>query len=425
MARASYVIELATGDGAFPSTWVNITDYVKDISIKRGRDDVLSVVQPGTASITLDNRDGRFSPAYQLSPLYPNVSLMRAVRIYGKPGVLSAMTFAEIAAYTFAELSVMATSGGLFYGYIQSITPRPRLGEDECTIELTDGFTWLDLATVTPTFSSGSMSQHATAVLNSAGWPASARALSTGVLTFTPSYTDQSALSALSGIINENEGGLLYMDGGGNVVAQDQNTRFSWPYTSSIFTITDTDHIIDLAAERPISDVANEIKVTYSSGSVTKTDAASQAKYGPRRLNVSASFLGGTEADDWATWLLLQRKEPKERITVTMLANSSSTLIIQAMARDLSDRIYFQETVTKTGTGNASATPPSSTEGEYYIEGISHSIGNGGATHVVEWQLSPVVPYSRTSVRNWWTLGTSQLESSPATGYAQQTRLSY
>jgi hypothetical protein len=407
MATASYVIELASTAGAFPTTWIDITAYVTEVSITRGRDDTLAQIQPGTASLTVVNNDGRFSPAYTLGAYYPNVALMRAVRISGSPGYLDRLTFAQIAAMTFAELATYRLAGGLYYGYIQQITPQPEAaGIMTASIDLTDGFAWLDLASAAPTYSSGTLTANVPIALAAASWPAGNTNIAAGVLTFTPSFSDSTILSQLQTIVNDNEGGILYMDGSGSVVAQDQNTRFSAPYTTSVATLTDTDHVVALAQERPVRDIANEVKVTYSSGAVTKTDAPSQTAYGPRRLNLTAGFLAGTEADDWASWLLSQRKDPKDRLSITFIANKDSGLILHAMVRDLSDRITYTETAGKTGAS-----------GEYHIERIEHKIGSGGMYHSVTWQLSPVVPYSRSSVRVWWTLGTSTL----GTG----TRLAY
>lgn len=406
MVSGTYTVELATAAGAFPTAWTDITAYVKAVSITRGRDDTLSQVQPGTATITLINDDGRFSPAYTLSPLYPNVALMRAIRIKGQPGGIDGLTFAQIAALTFDQLATYKFTNGLYYGYVQSITPQPQPGMMEAQIQCSDGFTWLDLASGAPTYTSGTVSSHAAVALDAASWPSGARNIATGLLTFTPTFTDSTYLSQLQTVVNDNEGGLVFMDANGAVVVQDQATRFAAPYLTSVATLTDADAIASMEAERPIRDIANEVKVTYNGGTVTKTDAPSQTAYGPRRLNLTAGFLGGTDADDWASWLLSQRKDPKDRIVVSFVANKSSDLLLHAMVRDLSDRITVTDATRKTGVS-----------GDYHIERIEHQIGNGGLYHVVTWQLSPVVPYSRQSIRVWWTLGTSTL----GTG----TRLAY
>ena len=77
------VIEAGFGFGALadPVTWTDITKYVRSYSINRGRQHELNKFEAGTASITLDNRDGRFSPFNTSSPYYPNVLPSVPIRI--------------------------------------------------------------------------------------------------------------------------------------------------------------------------------------------------------------------------------------------------------------------------------------------------------------------------------------------------------
>ncbi|MFD8531535.1 carbohydrate binding domain-containing protein [Streptosporangium canum] len=73
-------------------TWTDITPYVREadgIRITRGRGDEQSDVQPGTMSLTLDNRDRRFTPGLAASPYYPNVRKGVPIRCWvGAPGFL-------------------------------------------------------------------------------------------------------------------------------------------------------------------------------------------------------------------------------------------------------------------------------------------------------------------------------------------------
>lgn len=64
------------------STATDVTEYVRSISIDRGRqaeDD--EHVQPGTATVVLENRDGRFDPNNTGSPYAPNVLPMKRLRV--------------------------------------------------------------------------------------------------------------------------------------------------------------------------------------------------------------------------------------------------------------------------------------------------------------------------------------------------------
>ena len=303
MVTATYTVELATADGANPSTFTDITSYVQSVAITRGRDDVLSQVQTGTARVTLINEDGRFSPGYTASPLYGNVATMRAVRIRG---AYAAVTY------------------DLYYGYIQSITPVPTPNVRTCTLDLADGFAWLDLAVTTPTYTSAATGTAIGVALDSASWPAGLRDLATGQSTITPSYTDQSVLSQIQGIGIDNEAGLVYMSGAGKVVFEDRHTRLKTPYTISQGTFTDTDALVDVAAERPVRDIANEVKVTHATGSVTATDATSQAAKGPRRLAINAGFLDASTAADRASWTLSTKKDEQDRPVIGIVGNASA-----------------------------------------------------------------------------------------------------
>jgi len=379
MVTATYTVELATADGANPSTFTDITSYVQSVAITRGRDDVLSQVQTGTARVTLINEDGRFSPGYTLSPLYGNVATMRAVRIRG---AYAAVTY------------------DLYYGYIQSITPVPTPNVRTCTLDLADGFAWLDLAVTTPTYTLVPTGTSIGVALNSASWPAGLRDLATGQSTITPSYTDQSVLSQIQGIGIDNEAGLVYMSGAGKVVFQDRHTRLKTPYTVSQGTFTDTDALVDVAAERPVRDIANEVKVTHATGSVTATDATSQAAKGPRRLAINAGFLDASTAADRASWTLSTKKDEQDRPVIGIVGNASATLMTQALARDLSDRVTITDAGAKTGINAA-----------FHIERIEHSISNGGTLHTVRWQLSPA------DASGFWALDVSALDTSTRLAY--------
>ncbi|MDV7220619.1 LamG-like jellyroll fold domain-containing protein [Streptomyces prunicolor] len=65
-------------------TWTDISTYVDTVTgvtITRGASDELSETQPGTASLRLDNQDGRFTPGNSASPYYPYVRRNAPIRI--------------------------------------------------------------------------------------------------------------------------------------------------------------------------------------------------------------------------------------------------------------------------------------------------------------------------------------------------------
>ncbi|MGW7239741.1 LamG-like jellyroll fold domain-containing protein [Streptomyces sp. NPDC054804] len=65
-------------------TWTDISTYVDmatGVSITRGASDELSETQPGTASLRLDNQDGRFTPGNAASPYSPFVRRNAPIRL--------------------------------------------------------------------------------------------------------------------------------------------------------------------------------------------------------------------------------------------------------------------------------------------------------------------------------------------------------
>jgi hypothetical protein len=65
-------VYIAFNDGPYePSpTWTDVTSYVRQINIQRGRTDELSDFESGNATVVLDNRDRRFDPFYTSGPYY-------------------------------------------------------------------------------------------------------------------------------------------------------------------------------------------------------------------------------------------------------------------------------------------------------------------------------------------------------------------
>lgn len=66
------------------SAWTDISPYIyyRDrVKITRGKSDETSQVQPQTATLTINNRDGRFSPRNPLSPYYGQIGRNTPIRI--------------------------------------------------------------------------------------------------------------------------------------------------------------------------------------------------------------------------------------------------------------------------------------------------------------------------------------------------------
>lgn len=115
-------VAFATDPGAAP-TWTDISGYLREITITRGRQRELDQFSAGRAVIVLANEDRRFDPAYASSPYSPNVIPMRRVRVR--------VTYNGV---TYDLFSGFADGWGQTYQHPQ---------EARCTLSATDAFAFL------------------------------------------------------------------------------------------------------------------------------------------------------------------------------------------------------------------------------------------------------------------------------------------
>jgi hypothetical protein len=108
--------------------WTDVTGYVREVSVNRGRQRDLDQIQAGTASLRLDNRDRRFDPDNTASPYYPNVVPLRRIQILGTYNSLRYPVFTG-----FIETWPQEWEGAGANG----------VGDAYTTIEATDAFTVL------------------------------------------------------------------------------------------------------------------------------------------------------------------------------------------------------------------------------------------------------------------------------------------
>ena len=98
-SAVQFTVQVAFASDPFTSspTWTDVSDYVRDIRVQRGKSDALDQVQPGGLEIRLRNEDRRFDPDYASGAYAPNVVPRKPVRVF--------------ATYS-------ATDYDLFYGYV-------------------------------------------------------------------------------------------------------------------------------------------------------------------------------------------------------------------------------------------------------------------------------------------------------------------
>ena len=116
---------------------------------------------------------------------------------------------------------------------------------------------------------------------------------------------------------------------------------------------------------------------------VVAESTASQATYLKRTFNSPGDFIPDTEqAQSYCDFNLSIYKDPNPILTITVLANTSSGILAECLARDIGDRI----TVVANNTASVGTNLGINTD--FFVESIRHSVTREGV-HTMELQCSP------------------------------------
>jgi len=77
-------ISFTDGPYVVDPNWVEVTQYVRDINVRRGRGNDLQQFPSGSATLTLDNRARLFDPFNTASPYFGNLKPRRQIKIVGQ-----------------------------------------------------------------------------------------------------------------------------------------------------------------------------------------------------------------------------------------------------------------------------------------------------------------------------------------------------
>ncbi|MCR4340096.1 MAG: hypothetical protein NUW01_09435 [Gemmatimonadaceae bacterium] len=335
-------------------TWTDVTAYVREFSLHRGRPDTLSQPAPGTLALTLKNTDDRFTPTNTAGAYYPNVLPMRRIRVRAKWN---------------------SVAYNLFTGYVEDWPLSfPDMNRNALvTVQASDAFAVLNLTDLGgQSYAAQLSSARATAVFGFAGfntWNAS-----TGQDTIVASGTIAYGTMALPHVqdVAQSESGLVYADAGGTLRFQDRQYRFTNNATS-VGTVGTGGGMIgyqDLTTSYGVSNLWNSIRVTANGGTAeTATDASSTASYYKRTLDwpPGGSYLVASQAValSAAQAILASYKNPALRVpeVVTVPAGATANWPT-VLALDLSDRMTLSHITPGGGT----------ILGSKHVEGVTHDV---------------------------------------------------
>ena len=391
---------------ASSQTFSDVSAFVREFSIDRGRQHDLADFQTGVASVLLSNTDDRFNPLNTSSPYYDSTN-----------NVTKISPFRQIK----IDAEYSGTTKTLFRGFITSF-PESFGGQgadSTVRIRCVDAFKIFNLNTIgSRGFRLGRVgfaelgentrlgytdtqelsSARITRLLNGFGWASSLRDISTGDLQVQSGVPLTTNLLTAMKDVESAEQGQFFIGADGKVVFRDRNHKRTQQFQSQATFGTGSGELpfSDVITTLDDSKVLNIISVTRDGGSEQlQSNDESIAKFGARQDTLSGT-LNVTDADalSVAKQRLNQFKDTAPRIEGLIVNPLSDTSIwTQALARELGDKITIKVPTTVSTT----------MEFDVHIDRISHTVNAISQTWV--WQLRT----SAGSEVGSWVLGSSRL----------------
>lgn len=334
---------------------VDVTNYVRAVSVRRGRSSALQKFTTGGASITLDNRARLFDPTNTSSPYYGSIIPRK-------------------------QVVIEKDATRLFTGQVEDWNLDYTLsGDATASVACTDGFALIAQQTMNAgTRTSQSTSARISAVLDDAAWPSTQRTISTGQATLAADVvaaTDN--MLTYMQKVEASEPGALFMSRDGAVTFK---SRTDLQTPTDITFGTGGIPFTEIQVEYGTEELFNSISVTYpTAGTATASDATSITRYGAIDLTVDSLLSSATQATNLANWLIGKYAAPTYRIrSVTVnLGGMTTAQKAQVLSLDLANVVY----VTWSPPGGGSAITQYVT-----VDGIEHNADPG--QHLVTLTLS-------------------------------------
>lgn len=340
--------------------YVDVTEYVVEISSDRGSSRILDKYNAGQANIVFDNTTRLFDPLNMNSPYAEQLLPRRGIRVY---------------------------SGGtpVFFGIVEdwNLNYDPS-GNNTTTAVASDKFTLLAQQNMTAHTAIPQLSgARINAVLNrpEVDWPLSERNIGAGQYVMQNDTVDEGAvvLDYLNQVA-QSEYGDIFVSKDGLVTFQDSTVG---PSNTNLITLSDDGTGIKFTELEVVFGselLYNRVTLTRLNGvSQTVNDLTSQAFYGITTYEQD-NLLNDNDSDvlNQANFLLNKYANPQYRFnTITVeLAELTPAQQLQVLSKELTDTIFVKFTPNNIGD-------PIQKYAE--IIGIKHKIGN--FTHTVSFNL--------------------------------------
>lgn len=368
--------------------WTDVTAYLRRAATNRAFSRGVLTWQAGSATVVLNDRDGRFNPANLSGPyVSAGVTQIRPMRPIRITASYASVSYPVYRGYVtdWGE----AWSGGAV-----------GKGDALTTLTCADEFVILagvDGFAVTPVGTGDMTGARVHRWLDAAGHTGD-RDVDLGVNTLQATDLADDTLQGLEATMAA-EGGALYVDAAGAVVFDGQTALIdnSRSVVSQATFADDGTGLPYVSAELSYNSdlIVNYAAFTRTGGTAqTVADATSRALYGTRR-RTETSLICETDAQALALaqWQVQQYKDPEQRIAKITIKprKAPSTLYPQVLGRLVRDQI----TVKRNPPGSFAITQAC------HIAGVSHDITADDWT--TTWQLWSATPYVAFASSRWDT----------------------
>jgi hypothetical protein len=347
-------------DLSFTGPYDDVSPKLSRVTFNRGRDDGLSIVGAGEATVDLRDPDGRFNPSNPASPLAGVLDdRLHPIMLQGVIG------------------SPLTVAFPLFYGWVRRLVWEPQGRKGTAQLECVDLFYRLArafpvIASTGPTTTGAAIGK----ILDAVGLPdPAARSLDVGdsILDFAADGS-KSALDLIGDLL-EAERGIFFVAGDGQATYRSRLTRQTGAVVGAIAN--------SMRAIGPGSDfdqARTRVTVTRTQSGYTAVKTAPSLITGRLGLidlpAIATPFLlNDGQADSLASWLLSQVATTRQPIYGLTIDNREQALLDQILAREIGDRI----TVTEAEGG---------TTGTFVIERLAHDVDVNRGRHSAAYLLT-------------------------------------
>jgi len=311
--------------------WIDISDAVSSVAIKRGKNRELDRYSAASASVSLHNENRYFDPLNEDSPYVGNIIPRRSVRI-------------TTSGYT--QFTGVIEDWNLTYDVS---------GKSNAIIQAADAFTLLAQQTLTPGTATAQLTgARVNAVLSqpTVAWPLAQRNIDDGSSQLGTDVFEGNVLSYLQQV-EASEQGQLFMTKTGDV----RFVRGSVTVTSGLSTVLFADDgtgvpYVNAAVNYGTELLFNQVESSSPAGTATANNLVSQEKYGITQATVATLLALYSQTEDLASFWVNKYGEPEyrfENLTVNLQGLSGDDQI-SVLGLELGDIIQIKFTPNGVGS---------------------------------------------------------------------------